>query len=97
MDFLQPAGRTIFSCRLDMKCIRDTTTKAQQMTDILYVPEELLVIFDRTFSSRQQVSDGKGGATWMACTFKFEAGKPHEDPVDKEAWIFVLRAEYLED
>ena len=33
----------------------------------------------------------------MACTFKFEAGKPHEDPVDIEAWIFVFRAEYLED
>jgi hypothetical protein len=39
----------------------------------------------------------KGGATWMACTFKFEAGKPHEDPVDTEAQIFVLRAEYFED
>jgi hypothetical protein len=31
-------------------------------------------------------------ATWMVCTFKFEAGKPHEDPVDIDAWIFVLRA-----
>ena len=36
-------------------------------------------------------------ATWMACTFKFEAGKPHEDPVDIKAWIFVVGAEYLED
>ena len=30
-------------------------------------------------------------------TLKFEGGKPHADPVDIEAWIFVLRAEYLED
>jgi len=33
----------------------------------------------------------------MACTFKFGAGQPHEDPVDTEAQIFVLGAEYLED
>jgi hypothetical protein len=33
----------------------------------------------------------------MAYTFKFEAGKPHEDTVDIDAWIFVLAAEYLED
>ena len=33
----------------------------------------------------------------MSYTFKFEAGKPHEDPVDIEAWIFVFIAEYLED
>ena len=26
MDILQSDGRTIFSCRLDMNCIRDTTT-----------------------------------------------------------------------
>ncbi len=37
------------------------------------------------------------GATWMVCTFKFETGKPHEDPVDIDTWIFVLRAKYLED
>jgi hypothetical protein len=37
------------------------------------------------------------GATWMACTFNVEAGNPHEDPVDIEAWIFVFGAEYLED
>ncbi len=33
----------------------------------------------------------------MAYTFKFETGKPHEDPVDIEVWIFVFRSEYLED
>ncbi len=33
----------------------------------------------------------------MACSFKFEAGKPNEDQVDIEAWIFVFGAEYLED
>ena len=37
------------------------------------------------------------GATWMACSFKFEVCKPHEDPVDIDAWIFMLRAECLED
>jgi hypothetical protein len=36
-------------------------------------------------------------ATWMVYTFKFETGKPHEDPVDIDAWIFVLTTEYLED
>jgi hypothetical protein len=33
----------------------------------------------------------------MACTFKFEAGRPHEDAVDIAGWIFMLTAEYLED
>jgi hypothetical protein len=33
----------------------------------------------------------------MVCTCKSEAGKPHEDPVDIDAWIFVLTAEYLEE
>ena len=33
----------------------------------------------------------------MACTFKFGAGKPPEDPVDTEAQIFVFRVEYLGD
>jgi hypothetical protein len=34
----------------------------------------------------------------MVCTFKFEVGnKPHEYPVDIDEWIFMLRAEYLED
>ena len=37
------------------------------------------------------------GVTWLAYTFKFEAGHPHEAPVDIEAWIFVLGVEYLED
>ena len=31
----------------------------------------------------------------MAYAFKFGTGKPHEDPVDTEAHIFVLRGEYL--
>ena len=33
----------------------------------------------------------------MTYTLKFEAGKPHEDPVDIGPWIFVVRTEYLED
>jgi hypothetical protein len=33
----------------------------------------------------------------MTYTFKFEDGKPQEDPVDIEVWIFVFRAEYLAD
>jgi hypothetical protein len=33
----------------------------------------------------------------MSYTFKFGAGKPHEDPVDTQAQIFVVRGEYLED
>jgi hypothetical protein len=33
----------------------------------------------------------------MTCTFKFGADKPHEDPVDADAQIFVLSGEYLED
>jgi hypothetical protein len=31
----------------------------------------------------------------MAYTFKIGTGKPHEDPVDTEAQIFVLRGEYV--
>jgi hypothetical protein len=38
-----------------------------------------------------------GSVAWMVYSFKFEDGKPHEDPVDIDAWIFVFRAEYLED
>ena len=33
----------------------------------------------------------------MTCTYKFVAGKPHEDLVDAEAQIFVISGEYLED
>ena len=43
------------------------------------------------------VTDRKFPTARMACTFRFETGKAHEDPVDIEAWIFVFRAEYLED
>jgi hypothetical protein len=33
----------------------------------------------------------------MAYTLKFGTGKLHENPVDTQAQIFVVRGEYLED
>jgi hypothetical protein len=56
---------------------------------------------DRNTDSRLRLlednSTRDGSAVWMVYTFKFEDSKPHEDPVDIDVWIFVFRAEYLED